>query len=341
MYNQAMPAAFKKSLRLAAILLVWCLYLAYVIFIIRENRGPVDYETFMDIGGRLLRGQEVYGVNSYYPLPMVMVFAAFAALPRALSMALWLLLPVTAAFTISGGSLSILLFAPVFGHFVGGQSALFALLGLWGYRKFIRPQQAAGGALLALTLLKPQLGLFPILWAAWQWLQALRTEKRIPRQAWAFAAAAAALYLPAFILQPDWPLRWLSNPRPVFYRAVAGLFPRVLMLLTSPHGWIYWLALLLLGGGLFTLVWRAAGRRFSLDLWVLASFAVSPLVHDYDLLQLTALLDTPQQRRLAALLSLPGWIVILFFYQTDAAWMAFTIIAPGLLWLKCRQASCA
>lgn len=56
-------------------------YLLYVAFVIREGQGPIDYETFMDIGSRLLEGQEVYGTNSYHPMPYVMIFALFAACP--------------------------------------------------------------------------------------------------------------------------------------------------------------------------------------------------------------------------------------------------------------------
>ncbi|MDX9864272.1 MAG: hypothetical protein RBT34_05635 [Anaerolineaceae bacterium] len=58
---------------------------------------------------------------------------------------------------------------------------------------------------------------------------------------------------------------------------------------------------------------------------------VNPLVHDYDLIQLVPLLDTPRRMLAAVLLSLPGWLVILFAYTNDSAWYAFTIIAPGIL----------
>jgi hypothetical protein len=72
---------------------------------------------------------------------------------------------------------------------------------------------------------------------------------------------------------------------------------------------------------------------------VLWSFVVSPLVHDYDLIQLLPLLETPVLQWVAVLLSIPGLVVILTAYGNDAAWYAFTVIAPGLLWafLKRKQ----
>jgi hypothetical protein len=308
-------------------------YLPYVAFVVAKDQGPVDYETFMRIGGQFNRGEEVYGENSYYPLPYVMVFGLFAALPRPLSMAFWLMIPVFAALIITGWRPWVLLFAPLFGHFLGGQTAVFGMLGLWGYRKGQGAQNIAGGAWLALTLLKPQLGLIPLGWAAWQWWKAFRQTRRIPRQAWAWAAASAVIYLPAFILQPDWVSRWLSSPRPLFERALAGLIPRSLILVLEP-GWLYWGLWLLLAGGLLITTWLITKRRGGLDLDILTIwyFIASPVVHDYDLIQLIPLLEEKRERWLAVLLGLPTLSVILFAYGNDAAWFVITLIAPGL-WL--------
>ena len=133
--------------RFSGLVLLLVPYLLYLGFIIWNNRGPIDYETFMEIGQRLLSGGRVYGVNSYYPMPFVMVFGLFSALPRPLSMALWLLLPLACVLLVSGWRPSALLFAPVFGHFVGGQTAVFGMLGLWGYRRNADPDKLSGGHL--------------------------------------------------------------------------------------------------------------------------------------------------------------------------------------------------
>lgn len=320
--------------RPALLVLLLVPYVFYVWFIIQGDQGPVDYETFMSIGGRLLAGEEVWVENSYYPMPYVMIFAAFRWLPRPLSMALWHLGPVVAALAISRWNPWVLLYAPLFGHAVGGQTAVFAMLGLWGYRRHADAQDWRGGAWLVLSLLKPQLGLVPLVWALAQWWKHFRDTRRLPRQAWVWALTLAVLYLPGFALIPDWPLRWLSQPRPVFSRALSGLLPRTLLFVLSPGHIVYWAVLLVLAAALFFVVYRLAGRQLSLDIVVLWGFVVSPLVHDYDLIQLVPVLETRPLRRAAVLLSLPGWLVIILAYGVDAAWYAFTIIASGLLLLK-------
>jgi hypothetical protein len=320
-----------RILKLASLTLLLIPYLLYVSFVIRANHGPVDYETFMDIGHRLLTGSAVYGENSYYPMPFVMLFASFSWLPRPISMAVWLLAPVILALLITGGNPFVLLFAPTFGHFVGGQTAVFGMLGLWGYRKNLPPSSIVGGIFLGLTLLKPQLGIVPLAFAMAYWLKDFRALKRLPRQAWACLITVALLYLPGFLLVPDWPARWLSNPRPLFERAMSGFLPRTLMVIVSPATITYWLVLLILGTLLLFGIWLLSHETLSLDLAVVWSFIVSPLVHDYDLIQLIPILDKPILRWTAVLLSIPGWLVILLAYRNNSAWYAFTIIAPGIL----------
>jgi len=321
----------KRLLNLTGVALLFIPYLLYIIFAIRVNRTGVDYETFMEIGHRLVTGSEVYGENSYYPMPVVMVFAFFSLLPRPVSIAIWLLTPVLAALVITGGNPLVLIFAPVFGHFLGGQTSVFGMIGLWGYRKHLEPSRAVGGFFLALMLLKPQLGIVPLAFAFVQWWKEFRALKRIPRQAWAWLISLAAFYLPGFLLIPDWPARWLSHPRPLFERALSGIVPRTLLYLVAPQTLTYWLILIVVGVFLLWGIWRLNHRCLTLDLLVLWNFVVSPLVHDYDLIQLVPLLETPRLIALAVLLSIPGWFVILFAYNVDSAWYAFTIIAPGIL----------
>lgn len=329
----APPARLKQFFWLLLALLPYLLYLG---FILSTGRGPVDFETFLAMGARLVSGDQVYTENAYYPLPYVMVFAALSLLPRALAMLLWFGFPLAAALAITRFSPLVLLYAPLFGHFTGGQSSGLALLGLWGYRRACQQlDQAAGGVWLGVLMLKPQLGLLPLGWAAWQWLQAWRSERRIPRQALAWLATSAALYLPAFILQPDWIFRWLSTPRPLFERALAGLLPRSLLTLLPSQGWAFWMLWLAGAAGLLWLTWKRSAGKKPFDLALLWYFTVSPLVHDYDLIQLIPALESRASRLAAVLLSLPGWLVILFAYGNDSAWFAFTLIAPGLLvyWL--------
>jgi len=323
----------RRTAKAAALLLLIIPYLLYVGFVIRLDRGPVDYETFMSIGHRLVSGQKVYGENSYYPMPYVMVFAVFSVLPRPVSMAVWLLSPVATALAISGWSPWVLAFAPLFGHFVGGQSAVFSMLGFWGYRRHATSQKARAGLWLGLILIKPQLGVVPLAYAIGQWVRGYRQTKQVPRQFWAFLAATLILYLPGFALIPDWPLQWLGHPRPLFARALAGIVPRTLLLLMPTPTVLYWLLLALIGLVLLAIVWLFEQRQITLDVLMLWGFVVSPLVQDYDLIQLVPLLESDWLKIAAVLLSIPLWVVIVFAYGNDAAWFAVTLIAPGLLFL--------
>lgn len=320
-----------RLLKLTSVLLLLIPYLLYVGFVIHANKGPVDYETFMDIGHRLLNGSEIYGENSYYPMPFVMVFSLFSWLPRPISMALWLLAPVITALLITNGNPFVLLYAPIFGHFVGGQTAFFGMLGLWGYRKNVDSNNPVGGVFLVMTLLKPQLGIIPLAFASAQWWKEFRALKHISRQAWAFIITAIVIYLPGFFLAPNWPSQWLSYPRPLFMRAMSGFVPRTLLYIFSPQRIVYWFALVFIGLFLLWGIWVLNHKKIGLDLAVVWSFVVSPLVHDYDLIQLIPLLEKPVFQIIAVLLSIPGWLVIIFAYSNDSAWYAFTIIAPGIL----------
>lgn len=314
-------------LRIILTVILVIFYLGYVVFVIKIDRGPIDYETFMQIGGRLNSGQEVYGENSYYPMPYVYIFGLFAALPRPVSMAIWLLLPPLFGLIITGWNPWVLLFGPMFGHFLGGQSALFGMLGYWGYRKNRALDHWQGGIWLALTSLKPQLGIFPIGYAFLDWFKDWRATRKIPRQAWACLAAAGVMYLPSFLLSPGWIGRWLAAPRPLALRAMAGLFPRSLAYLLG-RGWLFWVLWLVISAALFVWIFR---RGMTLERGMLWYFITSPLIHDYDVIQLIPQIEEPATRRMALILSIPTWIVILFYYSFDPAWFAVTLIAPGLL----------
>ena len=329
--------SWKRITRFVLTLIILIIYVFYVRFVIANDRGPVDYEIFMEIGGRFLNHQPVYVENSYYPLPYVMVFAFFVWLPRPLGILVWFLAPIVAVLIIARWKPGLLLFAPVISHFLGGQTALPAMLGLWGYRSRRQPDDLWGGVWLAVITFKPQLVIFPAAWAAWQWLQYFRSNKRVPLQAWGFLCTSALIYLPSFILQPGWVGEWMSTPRPLFERALAGFIPRSLMYIISPSNMLYWIVLLLLSVGMFILIWWKNGRKFTFDLFMASSFIINPLAHDYDLIQLVPLLDSKKMLQTALLISIPAWLVILFAYQEDKAWFLFTLIPPVIAWKMLKQ----
>ncbi|MBC8505473.1 MAG: hypothetical protein H8D34_11480, partial [Chloroflexi bacterium] len=246
-----------------------------------------------------------------------------------ISVVIWFLAPVVFALLISGGNPLVLLFAPVFGHFVGGQTAIFGMIGLWGYRKNINNPN--GGLFLGLALLKPQLGLIPLAFAIAQWWRKYKDQRKISRQVWAWIITMIVIYLPGFLFVPDWPSQWLTYPRPLFERAMSGFVPRTLLYFVSSQTIVYWIILIIVGVLLLLSIWLSNQKEISIDLAVLWGFIVSPLVHDYDLIQLVPLLDEKKSLLLAVLVSIPGWFVILFEYGNNSAWYIFTIIAPSIL----------
>jgi hypothetical protein len=202
------------------------------------------------------------------------------------------------------------------------------MIGLWAYRR--SQDKAAGGLWLAILLLKPQLGLFPLAWAVWRWYKAVRCEHKIPQQFWVFAVSISVLYLPWFFINPNWVVDWLSYPRGLRYRAMAGIYPRLLYGLPP---WIFWPVLAVLA--LVLLAWLVR-RGLTLDRLVVYGSIVSPLVHDYDLLQFLAIADTDLKRRFLVFASLPLWWTFLFAYGNDAAWFTAALIPPMFLWYLTR-----
>ena len=68
-------------------LLAFLPYLMYVGYVVSTNQAPIDYNTFMEIGQRLLEVAPVYVLNSYYLMPYVVVFGIFSLQPRPISLA--------------------------------------------------------------------------------------------------------------------------------------------------------------------------------------------------------------------------------------------------------------
>lgn len=293
-----------------------------------NGSAPIDYLTFIEMGQSLLEGTFAYRVNVYYPLPAVAVFAVFAWLPDWLSLTLWFVLPVLLALWILEWDPLVLLYAPLLSHFLGGQASVFVLIGLWAVLQY--RDSWKGGSLLALSLLKPQLALIPFAYAAVGWVRAWRQARRLPAQLLAFAATAVALAAPAFIIYPGWLADWLGNLRPLFPRALAGLVPRLLLDLFSPLQPVFWLVLAIAALAFFALLYFLNKRQMPLELAVLWSFIASPLVHDYDLIQLVPLLRHKVVRTAALLVSVPGWYVLTARYADDRAWVVFALIAPAM-----------
>jgi hypothetical protein len=117
----------------------------------------------------------------------------------------------------------------------------------------------------------------------------------------------------------------------MFNRAISSAIPRLLFLVTSSNSAQYWLLWVVLSTLLVFIVWRIKGPSHNLDVILLLSFIISPLVHDYDLILVLPTIWGPIMPLASVVLSAPGWWTITTQYANDAAWITFTIIAPGLL----------
>ena len=291
-------------------------YAAYLYIVVIMPFGPVDFETFRDIGSRLLANSTIYTWNTYYPMPYIGIFGLLALLPRWLAAILWMGVPVVLALVLFGPWT--LAYAPLFTHFLG-QTAVFGMLALWAlYRK---PASRWTPVILAVATIKPQLAIVPVLWSLWRWWQ----EKNW-KHALLFSASVALIWLPWFLLRPNWITEWLSYPRPLSLRAITAIVPRVLLLSRLPAVATWSILLLLTAVVIFLL-----RGRLTLKTWVLLWFILCPLVHDYDLVQLLPLLDTRHERIAAIAASIPMWLVILFDYNSTSAWIVTGLIAPVVL----------
>jgi hypothetical protein len=122
----------------------------------------------------------------------VLVFTFFASLPLSLSIALWHGIPLLIGLYAARFRAWVLMFAPLFAHVVGGQSSVFGLVGLYGYRRYA--DQWYAGIFRAVMTFRPQLALAPLIWAEWQWQRTIRTTRRMPDQLWAFRRCVPDLW---------------------------------------------------------------------------------------------------------------------------------------------------
>ena len=68
----------------------------------------------------------------------------------------------------------------------------------------------------------------------------MRRQRRIPRQSLAFGIGALVIFVPGFLIIPNWVQQWLAQPRPLFERAMAGIVPRSLLIIFQTEGIVYW-----------------------------------------------------------------------------------------------------
>lgn len=103
------------------------------------------------------------------------------------------------------------------------------------------------------------------------------------------------------------------------------------------RGWAFWGLWMIVTILSILVILKYVQQKVDLDLLTLWYFCISPLVHDYDLIQLIPLLNSRRLQWGAVVLGIPTLLVILLAYGVDQAWAVVTMIAPGLLILKIKE----
>jgi hypothetical protein len=206
------------------------------------------------------------------------------------------------------------------------------MLGVWGYRK--NQMSKWSGIWLSLLLLKPQLAIAPLGWVTYKWTKQFISEKKIPDQFFVFIISTLMIFLPWFFYKPTWISEWLTNPRNIRLRAMAGILPRTIAYFNL-RPVFFWLLVIFIT--IFLIYWMHNKKILSFDGIILLSFIVLPFLHDYDLIQIIPLLDNFKKQVWAFLSSVPLWFTIFFAYNNDHAWFTATLISPILLYLHYKE----
>ncbi|MBI4769121.1 MAG: DUF2029 domain-containing protein [Chloroflexi bacterium] len=263
-----------------------------------------DFRVFYAAGRAVLAGASPYGVAAfYYPLPVAYFFALLGLLPFEPALGLWWALQLAALIAVARRATGFwLFFPPVIQLFLSGNMDLL-MLGL------LRLAWGGSAAALALSSLKPQLGLLLTPYLLWRW-------RRDRRKLAIFAGTLALVYSPFFALRPGWVGEWLAHRRPLW--EAMSRAPTVFGLVGSGRGWVW--AALALAAGLGVWSWRVGSWRALL----IGGLAANPVIHPYDF----ALLAEPALRWRTWLAGWIGWLA--FLVSGDFRWGA--VVPLAALW---------
>jgi hypothetical protein len=224
--------------------------LIFTLAILGPFFGGYDYK--VAYRGDTLAG--TYGLHTVSPYPIYWFIYPFAILPETLGYILWNLANaicfILAVRFWKNNLLAFSFFVGVFWTFYGGQIEGF-LCGALVLMMLPNPWLAGLG--VAFLTLKPQIGLFPILFILLQ------------RRDWRLLVAPAVMYLVSFITWGWWIPRWLDSLR---YVGNVGPFMASNVSL-YPYGII-----------LIFLLWR---YRASLKIWMLIQSLIMPYSPIYSL----------------------------------------------------------
>jgi len=285
-----MPETFKPlrgwlwwiNVVLAAMLIGATLALALASLAV--GRGPYDYSLLISAAERFCFYPEHFQYGDagrvYYPAPFYTALCVPSRYAEPLLRLLWMVAPVALGLWMARGRAAPLLIPALGDHMLLGQSTWLLLPQYWLAERAARGDRATfwHGLLVAPGMFKPHVAALAWVWLAVRWRGQWRAYA-------GWLAGVLLLSVPAFVLQPDWPLAWLA----VAFggRAEDSTIGRASLYLVADRlalPMLIGLAWCLLAAGLIVMLlrWRRGTMEFY-D-WVLVFALGNPLLNAYDLI---------------------------------------------------------
>ena len=275
-----------------------------------------DIDIFLAAAQAILQGVDPYSIPNlevFYPLPFYLLFIPFAGLPATVAHVLWTALQAMIFIAVfRKRAIFTALSMPILLTFLLGQvdilmTGLFVLL----------RSGVAGGIALAFMALKPQLVILLAPWMLWQWW------KNDRRQLVWFVVVLGAIVLAAFVVQPDWLLRFFARGGERTRAAISSSLWGLLAFLPSS----VWLPIAGLVAAIIV-VW--AWRKNDFDFVAAVGLLTSPFVFSYNLLPLIVML---KKSRYLISFTIFSWVAfaISAWVSNDSAAAVLTLGTLGVL----------
>ena len=283
-----------------------------------------DIDIFVRAATAILQGTDPYSLPNlevFYPLPFFFLFIPFTGLPDPVVHILWTAIQVIILVVIlRSRALTAVWSIPVLATLVFGQAGI-VMLGLFTR---LRASRAAGVA-LAFIALKPILVLLLAPWMLWQWW------RRDRRQIVWFVLVLGILVLAAFLVEPDWVVRFWSRTGE---RARVGI-------VASVWGWfaIFPIPIWLGGAAIISVILTIwAWRKNDFDLIATVGCLINPFIFSYDLVLLLGILR--KQSFVIGFVAISWFAFTISAFQSNDRASALLSVATlgALLWEKRRTA---
>ena len=316
----------RRRWRLIVSSVLLLLGLSFLFWLVLQNRTallswvPPDYQNFQEFAADFYHGQ----YNTFYPLPtLIWVFLPLYLLPAWFAF-IWIGVPFIFCLYLFGKKGVVLwLFFPLLIHAYQGQFDGWFLLPLaW----LLYDHSRLAGPSAAVLTLKPQLAVFVVPFMLYRWT--FRTKNW--RSLFGFVIVLFLLLLPAFWLEPQWPLLMLEQvgtraSQPLLLTRGASLWGW-----WWRGGWSRWL-LPVAAGLILYLAWRAWRlEKTRARVAFLLSLLFTPV---FFALSFTTVLAVLPNRREALLgLLVLSWIAVLIDQALGGWGGVYALLPMAALW---------